>query len=118
MVEERREKDTAYRALQHLRALREFERAHLPFIRTLEDRDLLCEIGHRMAAGSPLSLKELFLLGFGSMATVHRRLRHLRRQNAIVQRPCEHDRRSVELVLNPRLLAVFAAYQAVLAKAG
>jgi hypothetical protein len=105
-------KDEAFAALGSLCELRAFERRHLPFVRTLEERDLICAIGQAQAAGKPLTMKEAFLLGLGSVATVQRRLRHLKRHGAIQQKPCEHDRRVVELLLAPKLLKAIATASA------
>ena len=87
-----------------LRALREFERRHLPFLQTLEDCDLVREVGYRQAKGRPLTLKELMLLGLGSVPTMQRRLRRLRQLKVIVQYRCATDRRAVELVLSPKVV--------------
>jgi len=92
------------------RALREFERRELAFIRTLEDRDLVYEIGYHQAIRKPLKVKELLLLGLGSIATVQRRLRHLRRTGAIRQRRSNADRRALELTLTPRVWNLFGGY--------
>lgn len=107
---------TAFRVLRRLYELRAFERSHLPFLRTFEERDLLCEIGRRQAEGRPLHLKELPLLGIGSVATMQRRLRRLRRQGAVRQRPRAQDRRTVELVLDPKVLAALAACETLFAR--
>jgi len=85
-----------------LRALREFERQHLGFVETLEDYNLIREIGYHQARGSPLMLKELFLLDAGSVATVQRRLRRLRELDAVQLRKSASDRRAVELTLSPK----------------
>ena len=61
-----------------LRALREFERRHLKQLSTVEDLDLVCEIGFHQEKGQPLSIKQLYLLNLASVATIQRRLRRLR----------------------------------------
>ncbi len=97
-----------------LKALRDFERSQLPFLRTLEDRDLMCEIGLAQSRGQPLSVKQVFLLGLGSVPTVQRRLGRLRRLGVIQQRRCDHDRRSVEITIAPKAAKVFAQYAELL----
>ena len=58
-----------------LRNLIRLERLYLPFINTLEDRDIAAQIGyHDVIRGEPLTLKLLYLLDIGSIATVQRRL--------------------------------------------
>lgn len=103
---------SVFRLLRDMRAL---EKRHLAFLETLEDRDLVCEIGWHQAEGRPLTLKKLFLLDVGSVATVQRRLRRLRRLGLVVQRRCEHDRRSIELTLSPKLLKLYEKYAELLA---
>jgi DNA-binding MarR family transcriptional regulator len=84
--------------------------ARAAFVRTLEDRDLLYEIGYHQSVGKPLSVKHLLLLGLGSVATVQRRLRHLRRAGAIRHRRSRADRRALELTLAPKVWKQFAQY--------
>ena len=61
-----------------LRNLIRLERLYLPFINTLEDRDIAAQIGyHDVIRGEPLTLKLLYLLDIGSIATVQRRLARL-----------------------------------------
>jgi len=87
-----------------LRALREFEKRHLPFLQTVEDYDLMLEIGFRQAAGRPINLKEVMLLGIASVPTVQRRLRRLRELGVLKPQRCAHDGRAVELLLAPEVV--------------
>ena len=97
-------------AFARLKALRDFERSQLAFLKTLEDRDLLYEIGLAQSQGQPLTVKQVFLLGLGSVPTVQRRLGRLRRLGVIQQRRCDHDRRSVEITLAPKAAKVLVQY--------
>ena len=54
---------------------RPFERRHLKQLSTVEDLDLVCEIGFHQEQGQPLSIKQLYLLNLASVATIQRRLR-------------------------------------------
>lgn len=99
-----------------LREIRAFERRNLGFLKTCEDHDLLWEIGWHQAQGKPLTVKQIFLLGLGSVPTVQRRLARLRRLGVIAQQRCEHDRRSVEVTIAPKVLKVFAQYKDLLAQ--
>ena len=99
---------SAFQVIGALRALRAFEKQHLHFLTTAEDRDLVCEIGYAQARGSPLGMKQLLLLGVGSPATLHRRLRRLRDLGLLHYGRSTRDRRSVEVTLSPRLLQVYA----------
>ena len=100
--------------MKKLRALRDFERQHLGFLRTMEDYNLLREIGFHQAEGSPLTLKQLFLLDIGSVATVQRRLRRLRQLGVVHQQRSELDARAVEFTLAPRALRLLEKYCAFL----
>src|SRR5579885_484909 len=69
----------AFRAIARLRELRTLEREHFAGVETAEDRDLLYEIGWRQAQRQPLTVKQALVMHLGSLATVQRRLRALRR---------------------------------------
>ena len=99
-----------------LRAIRAFEKRELPFLETLEDRDLVVEIGYHQAAGVPVTLKQLFLLDIGSVATVQRRLRRLRRLGMVQQRRSAKDARALELSLSPKLAKLCEQYAEALAR--
>jgi hypothetical protein len=86
-----------------LRSLRRLEKQHLPFLRSMEDYELVCEVGHHEESGRPLSMKQLYLLNLGSVPTVQRRLRRLRQLGVIVPRRSTSDGRSVELTVSPRV---------------
>lgn len=98
----------AFRAIARLRELRSFEKLNFYGIQTPEDRDLLYEIGWRQASGKPLTMKEALLLDIGSVATVQRRLRGLRRLGIVAQHRMDGDRRVQELTLSAKSIAAFA----------
>jgi len=60
-----------------LKRIREFERRQLPFLKSVIDFDIIIEIGYAEEQGQPLTLKQLFLLEFGSRTTVRRKLAKL-----------------------------------------
>ena len=103
---------------EKLRAARAFTRRHFHFVETLEDIDLLLEIGFHQEQGQPLTMKRLYLLDIASVATVQRRLRALRQAGAIVPRRSESDARSVEITLHPRLLKTYEKYAELLGMNG
>jgi hypothetical protein len=84
-----------------LTQLAEFRRKNMAFIATLEDLDLVREIGLHQADDDPATLKTLFLKGIGSVATLQRRISRLKRLGVIHQSKVEHDKRLVRLVLSP-----------------
>ena len=102
------------RVFERLRALRIFEKQHLGFLRTIEDHNLVREIGYHQAEGKSLTLKQLFLLDVGSVATVQRRLRRLKQLGIIHQRRSTLDGRAVEFTLTPRCVKAFEKYDALL----
>lgn len=93
-----------------LKAVCDYQARHLDFLKTREDQRLLCEIAWHEAHGTPLTVKQVFLLGLASVPTVQRRLARLRRLGVIQQRRCENDRRSVELTLAPRTVKLLDRY--------
>lgn len=99
------------RLFEELRALRAFGKRHLDVFSTAEDHHLIGEIGYHQAKGKPLTLKQLFLLGVGSIATVQRRLRRLKELGLVQHRRSARDRRAVELTLSPKCMRVFAKYE-------
>jgi len=90
-----------------LKALHEYRKRHLPFLQTVEDIELMREIGLSQAAGNPMQLKALFLLGIGSAATIQRRLARLRRLGVVLQTRAEHDRRVIRLSIDPKVLKLY-----------
>lgn len=99
------------RIFSAFRAFRVFERRHMSFLRTGEDRDVVCEIGYRQALGTPPTVKELVMADLGAAATLQRRLRRL---GWVQQRRSERDRRAIELTLSPRLLKLYEKYAELL----
>jgi DNA-binding MarR family transcriptional regulator len=97
-----------------LRALRGFERRYLPFVKTLEDFDLLLEIGYHQEQGRSVTLKELLLAGIGSIATVQRRLSTLRQIGVVQMTRSKEDARTVELLLSPKVSKAYEQYAGLL----
>lgn len=102
------------RVFEKLRALRAFERHHLKFLGTVEDHRLIGEIGYQQRKGKPLTLKQLSLLDVGSIATIQRRLRRLKKLGLVQHRRAVGDRRVVELTLSAKCLRIVADYVALM----
>jgi len=102
------------RLFERLRALRTFEKQHLELLSSVEDHHLIVEVGYHQAKGKPLTLKQLFLVDVGSVATVQRRLRRLKGLGLVQQRRAANDRRTVELTLSPKCLRIFAKYNSLM----
>lgn len=99
---------------EKLRVLKMLQKPHPDFVGTVEDYHLICEIGYQQAKGEPLTLKQLFLLGVGSVATVERRLRRLKELGLVKHRRAANDRRVVELTLSPKCVRAFAKYDTLM----
>ena len=102
------------RVFERMRALRAFENQHLLFLGTDGHQHLIGEIGHHQAQGIPLTLKQLFLLDIGSIATVQRHLRRLKELGLVQHRRAARDRRSVEITLTPKCVRIFANYDTLM----
>jgi len=87
-----------------LKILTDFRRRHMPFVKTLEDQDLLREIGFHQEAGEPITLKVLFLQGISSVATIQRRLSRLKRLGVVHESRAAHDKRLVKLTLSATVI--------------
>lgn len=98
------------RVFERLRALRAFEHQHLHFLSWGGDHRLIGEIGHHQANGKPLTLKQLFLLDVGSVATVQRHLRRFKNLGLVHHGRAASDGRAVELTLSPKCLRIFTMY--------
>jgi len=102
------------RIFERLRALRAFEKRSLPFLKSLEDFDLVVEIGYHQERGETLTLKQLYLLGIGSIATVQRRLSVLKEMGVVLLKRSKEDARSFELTLSPKICKTYRQHGALL----
>jgi hypothetical protein len=80
-----------------LRKLRDLEKRHLPFARSLVEFDLIIEIGYYEERGKPLTYKHLLTLGFCGRSTLNRRLNGLVEQGVLLRTRSESDGRAVVL---------------------
>ena len=100
-----------------VRESRVFFKSCLPSLVTIQDFDLVIEIGYHQESGTELNLRRLHLLGIASYATVQRRIKRLRQLRMIDHTRAPGDGRSVELRLSREAMRVFARYEKALAKA-
>jgi DNA-binding MarR family transcriptional regulator len=77
-----------------LRRMRELERKHLPFVRSLAEFDIIIEIGFHEERGKPLTLKHLLTLGICARTTLRRKLNDLVEQGVVVRTRRENDGRA------------------------
>jgi hypothetical protein len=93
-----------------LKKIREFERLQLPFLRSIIDFDIVIEIGYAEEQGQPLTLKQLFLLNFGSRSTVRRKLAKLIEQGIVIRRKHANDHRASLLIISPSTVKLLSKY--------
>ena len=102
--------DSQLKGFASVREMRAYERRYLPFLKTVVDFDLTCEIGYHQLARTPLTVKHLLLLRVAAPATVMRRLDRLCAMGIVLRTRARHDGRVHELQLAPSVLRLFAAY--------
>lgn len=88
------------RTFEALKATSDFRRTQLPFVRTLEDLELVREIGYHQAGGRPTTLQLLYLKNYGTLATIQRRLNRLKRLGVVDYTKSVSDKRVVHLTLS------------------
>ena len=98
------------RNLDCIREKRSFERRHLPFLKTVLDFDIACEVGFYQLAGTPLTVKHLLLEDLAPAITVLRRLNRLYALEIVTRTRSPADGRVHELRLTPRVLALYVEY--------
>lgn len=98
---------------EYLNQLRAFERRHFPFVRTIEDLDIINLIGLHQERGVVLTLKQILSHNIGSVATLERRLARLKRLGIVIQTRSHIDKRNVELKLSPKVNRQYQRYAAL-----
>jgi hypothetical protein len=104
---------TAFGKLHELRTL---QRRQLPLLHSIEDFDVVVEVGYHEDLGHPLTLKRLFLQNIGSVATVQRRLSRLKRLGVVLQTRSLRDRRNLELTVSPEVRRLYRRLEKVLTR--
>jgi DNA-binding MarR family transcriptional regulator len=97
-----------------LKKIREFEKAQLPFLKSVVDFDILIEIGYAEEQDHPLTLKRVLLLNISSRTTVRRRLLRLIEQGVVRRRADAKDRRAWLLTISPANVKLLGKYGALL----
>lgn len=93
---------------EKLNSIRAYQRAHLQFLESLEDYDIVCEIGAAQESGKFMTAKQLLLCGLGAPATLRRRLERMVKMGIVTKRRNLHDGRMAELRLAPDILRSYA----------
>ena len=93
-----------------LKKIREFERRHLPFLRSIIDLDIVIEIGYAEEQGQPLTLKQLLLLNICSRTTVRRKLARLIERGIVIRRKHANDHRASLLTISPSIVKMLNKY--------
>lgn len=91
---------------EKLRKIRAFQRQHLPFLESLEDYDILCEIGYSQEREGFTSAKHLLMCEIGTPATLRRRLERLVELGVVTKQRSTDDARMAELRLAPNILKI------------
>jgi len=73
-----------------LKKMRDLQRLHLPFVRSVADLDIIIEIGFAEEQGRPLTVKQFILLNICSHSTIRRKLSILVKKDIIVRRKLQH----------------------------
>ena len=93
-----------------LRKIRDFQRAQLPFLKSVFDYDIVIEIGYQEERGQPMTLKQLFLLNICSRTTVRRKLATLIDQGIVIRRINAQDHRASVLAISPSTAKLLGKY--------
>ena len=102
--------ESCVQGFESIKEKRAFERRYLPFLKTVADFDIVCEIGFHQLAGVPLTVKGLLLLNLAPPVTVSRRLDRLCLLGVVSRTRSDRDRRVQELRLTPEILQLYAGY--------
>jgi hypothetical protein len=106
--------DQSMTIFNRLTRIRKFEKSHLPFLVTLEDFDIARVIGLHQENAQLLLLKQLYLEGIGSYATVTRRVGKLRAGGYVMAKPWGTDKRAMALTLSPAVQRIYHRYDGML----
>ena len=74
----------------------------LPGLDNPKDFEIVVEVGCHQARGTPLSQKQLSLLGIAPDATIRRRVERLVRLGIIIKYTPSNDHRTTQLLLAPK----------------
>jgi hypothetical protein len=99
---------------EYLHLSRSFERKYFPFVRTIEDLDMLIVIGLYQERGVLLTMKEILSFGIGSAATLERRLARMKELGIVTQSRSKVDKRNIDLKLSPKVSRNFQRYASVI----
>ena len=97
----------AFGAFESIRQRRAFERRCLPFLKTVIDFDIACEVGYNQLLGRPLIVKQLLLLRLGPPVSVLRRLDRLCQAKVVNRTRSPSDGRVHELRLTSEVLRLY-----------
>ena len=98
--------------------IRVYEKRCFPWIRSIEDRDLIAIIGaHQQESARGISCKQLYLAGIAPVATIQRRLARLIKLGIIHKRRSDSDARVFYIALSASAQKSFVAYAVFLQSA-
>lgn len=97
--------------------IRKWEEAHLPVDQSALAYDLLTVVAHNTVAGTPVSLKQLFISLNYSEAGIRKQLRRMLAEEWLALEGIKKDRRVRVIVAKPKMLDVLTTYAEVLKEA-
>lgn len=96
----------------NLLRIRGYEKEAIPWIKSMQDRDIVLAIGAAQEQGNYLGFKELALLNPGTPATVRRRLSRLLELGYIQKRVMDGDGRRTAYMICPHWMERFEKLEA------
>lgn len=97
--------------------IRRWEEAHLPVYQSSLAYDLLTVVAHNTVAGTPVSLKQLFICLNYSEAGIRKQLRRMLADDWLALECIKKDKRVRLIVARPKMLDVLSHYAEVLKEA-
>lgn len=72
----------------------------IPKLNSMQDFDIVLELGFAQRSGQPLTLKRLMLLNLASSATLRRHLNRLVTNGTVIKKAAASDHRNIELTIS------------------
>ena len=94
-----------------LKSMREYEQAHLPWMKSIQDRDVLAFIGmHQVNGNNGIACEKLYWSGIEPIASMQRRVGRFIEQGIVLRRSATHDARVFYLTLSDPAQELLRSY--------
>ena len=93
---------------EKLNSIRAFQRTNMPYLESLEDYDIVCEIGAAQEGGMVFIPKRLIEDNLGAPATIRRRLDRLVKLGIVTKGQGKDDHRTAPLQLTRDAIKAYA----------